>query len=297
MPRRLVALVLFVAGGPLKAERITWFSPAAAVNHTSAGVPMDAGFRFELGVFNGSFVPLPSNKEQWAQNWRPAMRTSYDAGAKAFNDLHEIWDNLAPFTVGKPAYVWGFRGDALAGEWVLFRAPSWTWPAVNPLNPEPPAWNAAAATPVIGQINASGIPFLMKSAAVTNAAPPTTTWEQWRADHLTAEALDEPGDDPDRDGMTNLLEFVFGTAPGTANAPVATPASLVTGHVTIVIPRRIDHQATLIVEVSGNLTDWYSGPAQTETVSNTVASLVVRDLTPLDTPNPKRFIRLRAELP
>ena len=297
MSLRAAALVLLAAGGPLRAERIAWFSPAAAVNHTSPGLPMDGGFRFELGVFNGSFVPLPSNKELWAQHWRPAMRTAYDAGAKAFNDLHEIWDNVSPFTIGKPAYIWGFRGDALASEWIHFRAPSWTWPVVNPLNPEPPAWNAEVATTVIGEINASGTPFLMKSAAVTGAAPPTTTWAQWRDDHLTGETLNAPGDDPDHDGTPNLLEFVFGTLPKTANAPVTTPASLVSGHVTITIPRRVDHAVLLTVEVFGNLTNWQSGPGHTETVSDTVTALVVRDLTPLDSANPKRFIRLRAVLP
>jgi hypothetical protein len=297
MSLRIAALILLAAGGSLMAERISWFSPAAAVNHTSAGSPMDAGFRFELGVFNGSFVPQAANKHLWAANWRPAMRASYDATAKAYNDLHEIWGNNAPFTVGKQGYVWGFRGDGLTGEWILFRATSWNWPVVNPLNPEPPSWNAAAATPVIGQINASGTPFLMKSAAITNAAPPTTTWEQWREENLTGEPLNAPGDDPDHDGTPNLLEYVFGTAPKSPNAPVATPAALVSGHVTITIPRRIDHPVTLTVEVSGDLATWHSGPAHVEAVSNTVASLVARDLTPLGSANPKRFIRLRAVLP
>ena len=295
--RLLVALIPLVAGGPVRAERISWFSPAAASNQTSSGSPMDGGFRFELGVFDGSFVPLPSNKELWAVNWRPAMRTAYDGSAKAFNDLHEVWDNLAPFTVGKPAYIWGFRGDALAGEWILLRAPSWNWPEVNPLNPEPPAWNASAATPVIGEIHASGTPFLMKSAAVTNAAPPTTAWDQWRSDHLSGETLNAPGDDPDRDGMPNLMEFVFGTAPRTANPPVPTPVSLVAGHVTITIPRRIDHAVLLVVEVSGDLVTWQSGPAHTQTLADTAASWVVSDLTPLAPANPQRFIRLRAMLP
>jgi hypothetical protein len=297
MLHRIVAICLLAASGTVRAERISWFSGAGAVNHTSASLPMDAGFRFELGVFEGSFIPSSSNKELWAQHWRPAMRTAYDASAKAFNDLHEVWDNLTPFTVGKPAYIWGFRGDALAGEWILFRAPSWTWPVVNPLNPEPPTWNAALATPVLGQINAAGTPFLMKSAAVTGAAPPTTSWQQWRDEQLTGELLDEPGDDPDHDGTPNLLEFVFGTLPQTANPPVPTPASLVSGHVTITIPRRVDHAVLLTVEVSGNLTNWQSGPGHTETVSDTVTALVVRDLTPLDSANPKRFIRLRAVLP
>ncbi len=299
MTRLPVTLAIMLAGVPLRAERITWFSPSPAVNETGSGLPMDGAFRFELGVFEDSFTPLPCNKDQWARHWRPAARTAYDPVVATFLSPFDVEHNSPPFTVGKPAYIWGFRGTPLAGEWILFRAASWNWPVVDYLgmNPEPPFWDAATATPVIGAINASGSPFLMKSAAVTMASPPKTTWEQWRADHLAGETLDKPGDDPDHDGVPNLLEFVFGTPPLAAGAPADTPVTLVSDHATITIPRRIDHVATLVVEVSGDLVTWNSGPAHAETVGDTVTSLVVRDLTPLGPANPRRFIRLRAALP
>ncbi len=97
--------------------------------------------------------------------------------------------------------------------------------------------------------------------------------------------------------MSNLLEFVFGTAPKTANAPVATPVVLQSGHAVITIPRRIDHLVNCTVEVSGNLVNWQSGPAHTEVLQNDAAALVVRDLTPVNAANPQRFIRLKATLP
>lgn len=279
------------------AENLSWLTDANKTNLTSSGTAMDGAFRFELGVFTGSFVPTAANKSQWAQYWAPAQRTSYNAVTKRFSDIFTVTGNTAPFTVGADAYVWGFRGDPWSGEWILFRHASWDWPAPNPMNPLPTEWNAADATPVIGEIHSSGSPFLMKSAAVTNAAPPATSWEQWRQDHLSGEPLDEPGDDPDHDGASNLLEFVFGTPPKTAGAPTATPVALVGGQLQITIPRRSDHPAVLTVEVSPDLANWYSGASYTQTVSDGPAALVVRDLTPLDTAHPKRFIRLRASLP
>ena len=79
------------------------------------------------------------------------------------------------------------------------------------------------------------------------------------------------------------------------------PAEVVTlagqRYLQITIPRRSDHPALLTVEVSSDLTTWNSGPTFTEVVSDTPAALVVRDLTPLGTGTPRRFMRLHAELP
>jgi hypothetical protein len=291
---RLLLLVAWLAGEMACGQTIFWSSASNAVNHTSGGLlPMDAGFRFELGVFTGAFVPTEGNKTSWAANWNSMQRSAYDVGEKRYYDEFTPGDNKAPFTEGKAVYVWGFRGDAAAGEWILFRANTWTVPnAYAPFNYQ---WFAQNATCVIGDIQLSGSPYLMKSAAVTNAAPPTTTWEQWQAEFLTNEPQNGPNHDPDKDGSSNLLEFVFGTPPKSAGAPVITPVSLVGGKLQISIPRRVDHPALLTVQVSGNLTDWQSGPAATQIVDDGVFALVVRDLTPLDPANPKRFMRLKAE--
>jgi hypothetical protein len=288
-----------LASAPLHAERILWSSPPGSTNLTSAGAEMDAGFRFELGVFEDPFVPAEGNKDQWAQYWRPAQRTGYNAAGKDFSAEYLVEDNDPPFTFGKQAYIWGFRGDALSGEWILLKSDSWTWPVPDPfgINPTPPQWAVEEATVILGQIHASGSPFRMKSAAVANAAPPATAWDQWRQENLTAEPLNGPHDDPDQDGTPNLLEFVFGTTPQVSNPPVATPVTLESGHAVITIPRRIDHAANLVVEVSGDLAVWNSGPAHVEITSNGPAALVARDLTPLGPANPQRFIRLKASLP
>jgi hypothetical protein len=285
------------AVGKLSAQdTILWNSDAAATNKDSAGQSMAGGFRFELGVFTGTFVPTNSNKADWAANWNVAQRTSYNTSTKRFTDSFVVTHNTSPFTQGKAAYVWGFKGDPLAGEWILFRAASWTWPSAAAFPPAFHEWFAKDATAVIGQIHSDGTPFLMKSAAVVNAAPPTTTYAQWKADTLTGEPLNAKGDDPDQDGSSNLLEYVFGTPPTVAGAPVATPVSVVGGFLQIRIPRRTDHPATLTVEVSDDLENWFSGPAHTEVVDNGLEALVVRDLTPFGGAHPKRFMRLRASL-
>ncbi len=48
----------------------------------------------------------------------------------------------------------------------------------------------------------------------------------------------------------------------------------------------------MTVEVSPNLTDWFSGPPHTVTLVDTDTLLVVRDATPIG-PGIKRFMRLK----
>ncbi len=291
---RLLFFVSWLAGAACRAETIKWFSPAGAVNLTGSDAPMGAAFNFELGVFSGNFVPTAANVAQWAANWVPAQRIAYNVPNKRFDGQFTVVNNTAPFSVGKAAYIWGFQTGAAASEWILLRNPAWTWPAPNPMDPYGLDWNAPTATALIGSINAGGSPFLMKSATVT-------TWQQWRDTELVGEPLNGPNDDPDRDGRSNLLEFVFGTLPKQAGAPPATPVEIVTSNSQkfqqLTLPRRIDRLATLTLQVSPDLTNWTSGPAATVVISDTPAALVTRDLTPLGPGVPKRFMRLKAELP
>jgi hypothetical protein len=297
LARRILIMAAGLAGNLAFGQAtIFWNSEANKFNLTSAGQAMDGGFRFELGVFDDGFVPSPGNVADWAAHWTAAQRRPYDAANKLFSGSHIPPDNNTPFAVNAPAYVWGFRGDGVINEWILFRAVSWTWPDASSF-PYFEEWFAKDATAIVGEINSTGNPFLMKFAAVANAAPPATTWDQWRAEFLDNEPLDGPGDDPDHDGTPNLLEFVFGSPPRSANPPTATPVALVSGHLEITIPRRIDRRTNLVVEVSGDLANWFSGPPHTAVLTDSPAALVVRDLTPFDAAHPRRFMRLRAAPP
>ncbi len=290
----LLALA-FHAAVPASAETIVWFCDANSPNRDSAGVAMDSGFQFELGVFAAPFVPTAANAALWSAHWTAADAVSYDASTQRFTGQFPVMGNPAPFLVGAKAWIFGHRVTPTGTEGILFRASDWLWPAPNPMNPFTLDWNAKDADEVVlGSINPDASPFLMQSVLVK-------TYAQWRTTELAGEAFDGPNDDPDQDGTSNLLEFVFGTPPGQASPPVATPLALVETNgqrfVQTTIPRRLDHLATLTVEVSGDLLTWNSGAPHTTVISDTQASLVVRDTTPLAPPVAKRFLRLRAVLP
>jgi hypothetical protein len=288
----LAAAISWACITAANANTLSWFCDPAGDKLDSNDQPMDAGYEFQLGVFDTGFEPDAANIASWLAHWNPADSAQYDPVQKRYAGVYEVEDNAAPFLSGAKAWVFGRRTGATGSEWILFRNSNWLWPDVFEINPPDPfGWNAKNANEVVlGTIHSSGSPFLMQSAFVRSYA-------QWQAAELTGEPLNAAADDPDRDGRSNLLEFVFGTAPKTANAPVATPVVLQSGHAVITIPRRIDHLVNCTVEVSGNLVNWQSGPAHTEVLQDAAAALVVRDRTPVNAANPQRFIRLKATLP
>lgn len=286
-----------------RANRIYWYALAGPANLTQAGVPMDGAFNFELGVFKNGFVPTPANRSQWAANWVAAQRLAYQAVSGDFSGLFPVVSNTTPFVAGTAAYVWGFQGGVGSSEWILYRNAGWTWPSPNPMNPNPIYWDTSAATALIGTLNTTdlqGQPVLMRSATVSDAAPPSTTWSQWQAAELAGEPLNGPTDDADHDGTVNLLEFVFGSPPRQSSPPPLTPLTIVTvdglKFLQIRIPRRIDHPAVLTVQVSSALKTWDSGAAATVVVEDSPAALVVRDLTPIGSGTAPRFMRVTAAL-
>ncbi len=302
---RLLLIWYFVAAAcpvVVRAETIRWFSDPGRTNLASTGEPMDGGFRFELGVFAGGFVPTEENVAQWAAHWSAVRRTDYNAQTKLYDSQVTVVSNAAPFTVGAKAYVWGFRGGPEAGEWILFRATSWTWPASNPFNPLGPEWNVADAGEVIlGEVDADGSPFLMKSAAVVQALPPATSWGQWQASELAGESRNGPEDDPDGDGVKNVLEYVFGTDPrnpDTLPKPVVSIFEAGEGrHLAITIPRRKDRpSASLVVEVSEDLDIWHAGDEFTVVVLDEIGGLQVRALIPISPEQPRLFMRVKGVL-
>lgn len=289
----LIGVALVV--GRAEAQSINWYSTPLQASLTSTGQNMDETFQFQLGVFSGGFVPTASNTNQWSSYWVSADSTSYNPDSKAFDDTFSVTGNPAPFTTGAKAYVWGRSTGAAKDESILFRKSDWTWPAYDPMSPFSIPWNAATADEVIlGKIEASGSPFLMKSEAVYSYA-------QWRDGTLAGVPLNGPNDDPDRDGVSNLLEFVFGTSPTQAAAAPATPTSFVEisgqSYLQISIPRLRNRLATFTVEVSSDLVQWNSGGTYTADFSNTAEALVVRDKTANGAGLPQRFMRLKVVLP
>lgn len=281
-------LVISKAGG----ETISWYSPIPKANLTSTNQQMDGAFQFQLGVFANGFTPSASNIAEWSKNWISAQSTTYNPATKVFDGMFIVTSNAAPFTYGAKAYIWYRSSKTTQDEWILFRKSDWTWPGTDNLIPFPLVWNTADADEVIiGAVNPAGTPYLMKSEAVVSYA-------QWQSAQLATSSLNGPDDDADHDGVSNLLEFVFGTSPSQASAAPETPTSLVKvsgqSYLQITVPRLQNRLVTTTVEVSSDLANWSSGDASLVTITDNSTKLVVRDKTAMGSGQAKRFMRLKA---
>jgi len=112
-------------------------------------------------------------------------------------------------------------------------------------------------------------------------------------------------DDPDLDGVVNLLEYSGGTDPLSAgSAPITTVGVIASGaddFLTITYTRRRDRvDLSYLVEVSTDLVVWNSGPSYTAEVGPPVdrgdgsETITVRSLIPLAT-DPRQFLHLAVE--
>jgi hypothetical protein len=113
-----------------------------------------------------------------------------------------------------------------------------------------------------------------------------------------------PADNTDfnHDGVPNLMAYALGLSPtanSTANLPFATRETISgSDYLAITVNRvAIAPGITYTAEVSGDLTQWDSGPTFTTVIENTPTLLKVRDNTPIAPPTTLRFIRLQVTQP
>ena len=294
----LVAVLLPAAA---MANRINFYSTPDQPGYGSDGRALDENTSFELGVFANGFVPSATNTAQWAANWVPAQRAVFSSGKNFFTAICQVTNNAAPFTVGAPAYVWGFNGSEEQGQWILYRSTNWTWPVADDTAPSTRFWSAKDANVVVvGSLAAAAGGVGVRSAAVANSLPPATKYNQWKLDKLAGHPLGNPTDDADGDGVANLVEFIRGTSPtsaadrpsGPGDQPQVASADG-NSYLELRIPRRRDRPAIFTPEVSGDLNTWMSGTNHTRVVSDTADALTVRDTVPIGDAGNARFLRVK----
>ncbi len=292
--------LLCLAGSPAAGRTVQWFCDPGGSKLFADGSALDATVRFELGVFTGGFVPSVANRSEWAAHWVAAQRVGYYPPTAVFSGTVTVTGNDALFGAGAKAYIWGFTGDLENGEWILARESSWTWPTPAPFQPIGPEWKIGLATEVLaGTVHASGSPFLLQTEVVADSVPPTTTWTQWQQDELDGESADEPSDDPDHDGLSNLEEYAAGTSPlsGASRVPVL-PSVVTLGldrHLAISVPLRADREVDLEIGVSVDLVNWSFDPAPTVIESETAAMVAYRSIESLDLVQ-RQFLKARLRL-
>lgn len=134
----------------------------------------------------------------------------------------------------------------------------------------------------------------------------TTPIDAWRI----TEFLNYPGGptgpsaqnsaDPNHDGLCNLLDYALGLNPLLGHSGSVQTVSLQTiglqQYLTITVTRSADpSDITLGAEVSSDLVNWASGPANTTVMQNTPTLFQARDNTPVQSSG-KRYIRWGAIL-
>lgn len=154
------------------ARTITWGSAVDDTLLYSAGGSLVDDVVFQLGSF-GTFVPTPSNMDDWQANWKVFDQAAAPAGS-GFNSSAGFVSStvtmnsdgtstyLSPYTFaeGEQAYIWAFKVNqtlANGGEWALVTNDStdgssvddWTLPAHSDQTSLPLEWRLGNATVVV----------------------------------------------------------------------------------------------------------------------------------------------------
>lgn len=299
----LVALVFSAGMASADPTTIIWRSPQNRLNILSDSQPWGGDFQLELGAFKNGFTPTATNTDQWATNWVGVSRTNYNVPNSTFAGTYVFTNNNGPITNGGKAYIWGFGGSELAGQWILLQRTNgtpWIWPNPAAQFPTPKTWSTGGGEALLGVVDTNtNAPFHLQTAAVFNSAPPPTTWAQWAENQLGQ--TNHGNADYNSNGITDIWEYALHDD-GSGRNPE--PASWLQwaevngdNYLEIHIPRRRDHPANYTVEVSSDLQNWSSGPSHTEVVGDTMESLIVRDKIPRGEGGDRRFMRVRVSIP
>jgi hypothetical protein len=131
--------------------------------------------------------------------------------------------------------------------------------------------------------------------------PGKTAYQQWKQNNGLPEFADPNGDD-DNDGLQLLAEYALGTEPAASPTEPAFVAGTDSGHLTLTYSKaKAATDITALAEVSGDLANWSSAPADVQQQwqlldGTTLQTITARDLTP-SPPAAQRFMRLKITQP
>jgi hypothetical protein len=203
------------------AGQLAWSLPFTEAHRLSDGTtPIPAGTVFQLGVFEGSFVPNSGNQSEWSAHWRAADFTTLVeiSGLTGLGGDYTPNGNPPPYSAGKQMYVWGvhLKTDGSSEQW-LATSTTWQVPSANPV--ELPVYIDIddATTLLLGTADSTAGTIRMQ-ALTAGASLPLIYGSTWRDHYFNATEIANPGisgwqADPDYDGLGNALEFLMGTDP------------------------------------------------------------------------------------
>jgi hypothetical protein len=155
----------------------------------------------------------------------------------------------------------------------------------------------AAGRVYVGTTNGVGVFGLLDQTTLT----PLQTWRDNHFGNPSNVGSGANGASPAGDGIANLIKYALGLDPFSPIAPSQLPFGSIDDEAGVLYPVLTINRAavapdvTYIVEVSGDLETWDSGPVVTTVLADLPTQLVVRDNTPIgDAP---RFMRLLVSSP
>lgn len=212
----LVWMICGWMSGMASAQTFFWGTESFAAHRDSRGREWDSRFSLEMGVFKDGFVPTAENYEQWPGCWRVISLAEFDAEDMRFAGRLDTADVPAEY-LGRRLFVWAKDGvnPEEGPQWVLMTHPHWKTSG-TPGSATAPAttWITTSAEEfIVGGVAGDGRSLqsgMVKPAPVSHA--------EWIALHFGDNGGEAgPSDDPDGDGVVNLLEYALGSDPKRAD--------------------------------------------------------------------------------